>query len=59
MTERELLELLKESAKNRSNEISDILSRISHSETTNVLVKSHKKALEEIMAINEKLKTLI
>jgi peptidoglycan hydrolase CwlO-like protein len=58
MTEKELIELLKESAKNRANEISDILNKISDTHTKCALVENHKKTLAEIMELNEKLKTL-
>ena len=54
----QLLELLKESAKNRADEISDILNKICDTETKSALVENHKNTLAEIMKLNEKLKTL-
>ena len=58
MTEKEFLEDLKKSIQERLKELSNILKRMSDSETKTALTENHKKSLEERRKVNERIQEL-
>ena len=55
ISEKEFLEILKQSIQERLRQLSDILNQVSDTETKNALTENHQKSLEELVKVSKRL----
>jgi Mg2+/Co2+ transporter CorC len=58
ISEKEFLEILKQSIQERLRQLSDILNQVSDTETKNALTENHQKSLEELVKVSKRLREL-
>ena len=58
ISEKEFLEILKQSIQERLRQLSDILNQVSDTETKNALTENHQKSLEELVKVSKRFREL-